>query len=99
MLQAALGNVGPGQGIAPDIAAILLDIAPGIAELVLDIVQGTVGAAVGSLELAPGTAVLGTAGTGPGRIPVGRQAAPGTAAPPPGRLQDQDCRLSLLAGS
>ena len=99
MLQAALGNVGPGQGNAPDTAAILLDIAPGIAELVLDIVQGIVGAVVGTLEVALDTVVLGTAGTGPGRIPVGRQAAPGTAAPPPCRLQDQDCRLSLLAGS
>ena len=95
MLQAAEGNVGLGQGIAPDTAVILLDIAPGIAGLVLDIVQDTVGVAVGTLELAPDTVVLlGTAaGTGPGRIPVGTQ----TVAPPPCRPQDQDCRLSLLA--
>ena len=100
MLQAAGGNVGPGQGIALDTAAILLDIAPGIAGLVLDIVQGTVVAAAGTLELALDKVVLqGTAvGTAPGRIPVGTQAAPGTAALPPCRPQDQGCRLSLLAG-
>jgi len=97
-LLAAEGNVGLGQGIVPDIAAILLDIVPGIAGLALDIVQGTVGAAAGTLELAPDTVVPGTAGTGLGRIPVGTQAAPGTAALPPCRQQDQDCRLSLLAG-
>ena len=94
MLQAAEGNVEP----APDIAAIPLDIAPGIAGLVLGIVQGTVGAAAGTLELAPDTVAPGTAGTGPGRIPAGTQAAPGTAAPPPCRQQERGCRLSLLAG-
>jgi len=99
VLQAAEGNVGLGQGIAPDTAVILLDIAPGIAGLVLDIVQDTVGVAVGTLELAPDTVVLlGTAaGTGPGRILVGTQAAPDTVAPLTCRPQDQGYKLSLLA--
>ena len=100
MLQAAEGNVGLGQGIVPDIAAIPLDIVPGIAGLALDIVQGTVGAAAGTLGPAPDivVVVLGIAGTGPGRIPAGTQAALGTDAPQPCRLQGRGCRLFLPAG-
>ena len=100
MLHAARGNVEPGQDIAPGTVAVLPDIDPGIAELVLGSVQGTVGAAAGTLGPAPDivVVVLGIAGTGPGRIPAGTQAALGTDAPQPCRLQGRGCRLFLPAG-